>query len=333
MPGRACGIGRSRQLHRPRRRSSRRGPVPRHRRDCLGLRLGRTDDSHPALGSPPPLRRDDCRTHTDKPQALTEDTVSGFWDAVGRAALGQPGTAIPRSHSLFEPDGRNQPTEDFEASDTDVEEESPRPAPMESIQPVSPAAHAGSPERPRSELVMTAAAEEKPDRQPAEIQAAEPRRAELPANSAPNIERALEPDSVPASPLRTLERIEIHRFETTRVVAEPIQLAPEERAVPAVVAAAAPPRAPATPARNDFLDSVDESVANQPAVAVVAEPRAIVAEWPSIANEPPLIVEIDRIDIRIESQVPAALPVSRRRDAGPAPSLDQYLEKRSGAQR
>ena len=128
------------------------------------------------------------------------------------------------------------------------------------------------------------------------------------------------------------------RIETIHTIAEP---APREsqRAEPAALPApvVAMPTAPAADDRRDTAEgTVRDDVASPMPLVAVAEPSHAIAELPApeAAHEvQPLVIEIDRIDIRIESETPVVPVIPRRRERETVPSLDDYLQRRSEGRR
>jgi hypothetical protein len=265
--------------------------------------------------------------------------VSGFWDAVGRAALGLPGTAVPRPRSMFESDAGDRPAADLDATDSEAEVESKSQASADAIQPPS--------RSPATDVVMRAVdrqaapeAGEPFDDQPPLERLAEDRLREdrrfVDASQTVEPGSARRPVEEPAGS-RTIERVEVHRFETTHIQIDSVatphgdEQSSSSRLDAAARAVASEP--PSVAASEPVVPARVSSDSPAPPIHVVAEPRVIAAATTSDEPEPPLVIEIDRIDIRIESQTPVPASVSRRREAAPAPSLDQYLQARSGAPR
>jgi hypothetical protein len=136
--------------------------------------------------------------------------------------------------------------------------------------------------------------------------------------------------------IERLETQRVERFERVDVSLVPVRAAPEgarvdhdrearEEPTPREAAAAARPAREAI--ESPAMNVVALPLASAPVQASHA-PRA------GEAAPRPLVVEIDRIDIRIEAERPAPAPrASRSRDEGPAPSLDAYLARRTEGSR
>jgi hypothetical protein len=131
--------------------------------------------------------------------------------------------------------------------------------------------------------------------------------------------------------------VEVHRVETTHRLVESLEISRTAEHL-VEVPVPAPPLLPAAESRRLEAPRPAESAGAVPAapdvpISVVAEPRVAAAVVQPAAPAPPLVIEIDRIDIRIESPVAAPPPPTRRRDTAAAPALGEYLERRSGASR
>jgi hypothetical protein len=143
--------------------------------------------------------------------------------------------------------------------------------------------------------------------------------------------------TVPPPPPFTAERLERLHLETTLVVSEIIR-EPDARDVPSARVAAAPSpdtdRAEPSDADQRVAADDDEPKAVRP-VALVAEPHAVAIEAPPLSpapqEQPPLIVEIEHIEITIESERIAAPPPPTRTARTAMPSLSDYLAGRSGS--
>ena len=262
--------------------------------------------------------------------------MSTFWDAVGRAALGLPGTAAPRARSMFEPDS---PTAllDLEPPLEDAETTANTPPAAEfpaapAIEP-TPAIRANEPVRQGWSAEGSDGEEEQDPRAPTESS-----NVAAGLNQAgPAVASSDERVTVPLPPLVTAERPERLHLETTLVVSEIIR-EPDARDVPSARVAAAPPpdtdRAEPSDADQQVAADDDEPEAVRP-VALVAEPHAVAVEPPPLSpappEQPPLIVEIEHIEITIESERIAAPPPPARTARTAMPSLSDYLTGRTGS--
>jgi hypothetical protein len=257
--------------------------------------------------------------------------MSDYWDAVGRVALGQPGSAEPRRRSMFESEDAVVAPTGLDVVEHGVDAPSP---------PAVPAA------TPQSTSPPQLAAESRPADEPADDRAAtrpaQPDRVATPSEAVPHEARATyvdgprgapEPATQAAPPLtgQPVDRLEVHRIETTRTIRQLVE-ARDRTAAPG--AAAVSTIAQAVPAVHDEPRApAPAAVVVAPAVAV-AEPVAAVpppAPPAAAAEPPPLLIEIGRIDIRIESEAASPPTTPRRRDVAPAPSLDAFLTRRRGA--
>jgi hypothetical protein len=260
--------------------------------------------------------------------------VSGFWDAIGRAALGLPGTAEPRPRSIYEPDAVSSPGEETEPLDLEADggwtappiDPPAGPPPP----PPAPADARRSEERTMPDLLAEEAVdgeEELSDRSSVEARSIHPPEAD--------IESAEKPPELPGIQMApAVERIEVTRVETARVVTQSTLLTRESHPSPPAENAALPPGL--VDAETEEREQASEERYEDLPLAVVAEPQVAEPEplpLPALAQEPPLVIEIDRIDIRIEPEqvvLPAPKP---RREAPAVPSLADYLARRSEASR
>jgi hypothetical protein len=253
--------------------------------------------------------------------------MSDYWDAVSRVARGAPGSAAPRQRSVFEGGGMVEQVDELDvtASDATPATES-APAPDVAQQIGLPATITTS----KAERTETASSPLVPAQQsstPAEIRLVERARDVEQHPPAGTPERMTSP-----APLEVATRVEVQRIESERtlrvVESRPPEIAfvepppaPGASAVPTVMLAPVP----AQPVK------VDESppAAVEPSVVVVAEPVAVPpADRPLPAPEPPLVIEIGRIDIRIESATPPPPGQPRRSEVKPVHSLDDFLMRR-----
>lgn len=255
--------------------------------------------------------------------------MSGYWKALGRAALGTLGRAEPVPHSIHEPD---EPGEaGFEIED----EERLTPASTPAEEPQARADIRPEPslaERPRQAPARTAPADEGDEQDASHVfeHAAAP--ALTPAAAA-NEELGTSPPFV--SRLLTVTEREVHRIERREIGVE------------AVPGPAMPVPLPSPPEYSRFgSEEAPEPVIKHSAGVVTELPPAVAAEplspaaaeavqQGSLSSEPqlPLIVEIDRIEVRILSENPAPAPVSSRRETAAAPSLADYLAQCTGSGR
>jgi hypothetical protein len=261
-----------------------------------------------------------------------ERRVSEFWEAVDRAALGLMGTALPRAHALFEPDVPAFGVEEVEVTGDHIES-SPSTTASETAQSVTPTLQTEFGQRlpqadaPREDTPLNAIGVRPP--QAAEPVFPQPGPVHTPTpTSAPHVRVDEAPD--------TTREIEHQHVETTRVLEETlIQAVINPQPVEALTIG--PPSEPVDVAERDQRYGRDDQH-QEPAspVVVVAEPRTSVSEplgLPLLAQETPLIIEIDRIDIRIEPERLAPPTTSRRQETAPVMSLENYLSSRGEAPR
>jgi hypothetical protein len=256
--------------------------------------------------------------------------MAGFWDAVDRAALGKPAEVMPRPRAHFEPDALGA-GEGIDVIEEEIEAPAARDEPRRDGYVQHPSQPAVDGATQGAEVRATAIPEDVPLR-------SDPARApEVDTHVTKDANPQMEPIVVrepPALAPSTIERIEVRHLETVhrmeKVPAHPIV---EESNVQVLPVAAVP---------------AETTVQQVTAVAVGAHERAeretVTVEAKPIASEPapghatdehapppPLVIEIDRIDIRIEPE--PARPASARRESAPAHSLDEYLARQSAAAR
>jgi hypothetical protein len=252
--------------------------------------------------------------------------MSGYWNALERAALGTLGRAQPVPHAVHEPDepgGTDLETIDeerFSLGPGSWAQPQAGPGLPPAAAPTEPPQDAGvqaSPAGPARE-------QDAPPRLPAQAE-------EIPVAAPAPEERGAAPP--PASSVVTVTEFEVHRTERREIVVE---------AAPSL---AMPESPPPLPAGSDAGPQEADGPAGQTPAGVVIEPLSVVAAEPlgppapeaeshgSPSAEPlvPLIVEIDRIEVRILSENPVPAPVSRRRETGAALALEEYLAQRSGS--
>jgi hypothetical protein len=261
--------------------------------------------------------------------------VSGFWDAVGRAALGLSATATPRPRSIYEPEAPDSTIDDLIVTNEDAEVSPGTPASLMAPTPAAPTAQAArASDGPANDARSASPHDEREDSGGmVEPSSMEPRAQERASPIVPAREGRA--DAVPTvSP--TVERIEVHRFETTHVVTKSI--ASEQLNVePSPATSASTPSRDVSDALESegHIDSADEGHADVPQ-SLVAESHIVVTDPAPAASdrlEPSLLIEIDRIDIRIESERVAQPVPERRRDTGTVPSLRDYLARYAEAPR
>ena len=252
--------------------------------------------------------------------------MSGFWDAVGRAALGRPGTATPRPRSIYEPEALGPTVNDLDAlaEDADV-------VAMASPRVMAPiATRAQSDEPPSGAEPATEDAEPAVEAAGEMVSRAAPAVSELPSQPTRAVPRQpVTFDSEPQAKVRsntiTVERVDARYIESTELVTRSIA-SPWNQEAP-VRARPASATELADPSKTD-AEALPTHHVESP-VAVVAEPQMVVPQLPPVPPlpvEPPLVIEIDRIDIRIEPErVASPAPLERRRELGTAPSLSEYL--------
>ena len=255
--------------------------------------------------------------------------MSDYWDAVGHAALGRSGTATPRPRSIFEPDVTTAPIDDIEATAEVLATEPSPPATVASV--ATP--RVARPDIPPDTRILDAEPARVRDAEaeatPVERSRDESRRDE-PAEPTPSASPRLSTDA--RTTATVVERVEVNRTESTKVVLQaqaPSSTPPTDE----------PPRTAAGPialrelgepaATGNEIEERHEADVAAP-IAVAAEPRIVVTEPVGAApegTEPALVIEIDRIEIRIESEHVAPVVAPRRRAAQAAPSLSDYLAR------
>lgn len=265
--------------------------------------------------------------------------MSGFWEAIGRAALGRPGAATPRPRSIYEPEVSRARADEIEATDDDANGAAGAPGAERTAAPARAPSRAKPPSRaePASDLAdrPVPASEEEEAEVPAagEPSPAESRAAAQASPLPPRAERRSEGEPAVTS---VVERVEVHRLESTEILARTIaSTRPEESRSLTLAAPPAPPAVGASPEPDDEVEAAPRD-RDESALAVVAKPPVAVAEPASSRPEPvepPLVIEIDHIDIRIEPERVAPVTPARRRDTGTAPPLSDYLERYGAASR
>ena len=255
--------------------------------------------------------------------------MGGYWDALSRAALGEPGSAAPRPRSLFETDDPFTESPVLESFDDEVN--SPLPGPAQTSQAAVPGDAAPGSAAP-AETAADVDEDDAADQETAGTGASDLPAAVL-AQAAPSA--VAEPPPVAPAVASRVERIEVHRHETVQRVDPPTAPSVAAREVPMQAVneagqafSATPPASPA-PARD--VETVSAAPEDEP-LAVVAQPLATEPqpERHSAVVEPrPLVIEIDRIEIRIEHEPGAPAATPRPRVSAVVPSLDEYLARRS----
>jgi hypothetical protein len=257
--------------------------------------------------------------------------TSDYWDAVGRVALGAPGSAEPRRRSMFENDDAPIPASDLDVVEHEVDA---RPMTVAATPTTQPAAAPSPPDAaPAASAGTIGDATARPSAEPHTVAAADaavpraPRTMPIEVSGGPSM-----PAMPTAPPHEPVDRLEIHRVETmhtTRELVGPRERTAEPDAAPPSAAVQALPKA-----RDEPREQPRASVVAAPVVAVAAPVAAAAPAAQPIApstEPPPLLIEIARIDIRIESEAAAPAAVPRRRDIPSAPSLDDFLTRRRGA--
>jgi len=263
--------------------------------------------------------------------------VSDFWEAVGRAALGRPGSATPRPRSIFEPEDPTALPTQPEAKLDEAKGTTDAP---------SPAREAVAP-RPPSHSEPAAAAEDRVA-VPVRNEGEQPARS-FDASPAPHVERQA-PPAAPASAAvsradaaqqSVVELLEVQRIESTQIRTEPVANTTVTGS-PSPAPTAPESRAQALSSAVTVVPELEERANDTPAspsevpLPVVAEPHVAVTELVAaraVSTEPPLVIEIDHIDIRIEPERALPLIRERRRDPGTAPSLTEYLARHAAPSR
>jgi hypothetical protein len=270
--------------------------------------------------------------------------MNRYWDALARAALDLPADAGPRPRSRFEPDVLSVAMDEPALVEVAARVDSYTPAPA----PVADEAGA----RPIEVDAVPAEVRTGPDRTVETVTASDvalhflgDSRVDAPqpldSSDAPLAgQQAVVTDARPALIERT-ERVDLQRHETT--VVHEIHAIPEpglatsvaqlidrdesknlvearERAEPAPIAAAA---------AHPFSDDATTAIA----FPTTADLTAPIERREAPVQLAPLVIEIERIDIRLVPEQPPAplIPASRRADSPDVPSLNDYLARRSGA--
>jgi hypothetical protein len=263
--------------------------------------------------------------------------VNGFWDAVGRASLGLEGTALPRPRSLFEQDGPVAPDDDLEMMFEEIDAVQSTPSPAQAVIPTTTSEQ---PAADSERLVTSPAAAPPRDASEPVHDAVEPARSvPLPMEHLSTSVAAPEdwPVGAQLATPPAVDRIEVHQFETTRVLAESIPSSDPDESPSLAAAASAPSFAVAdvTEPGGDVALR-DEGRTDEVPHAALAEPRIVLSDLVPVlpfVQAAPLIIEIERIDIRIEPDRVASPAPSRRADPSSVPSLEEYLAHRGEAAR
>lgn len=265
--------------------------------------------------------------------------MSGYWDAVARAALALPAAATPRPRSRFEPDAAEPAVEALELEEEGTDATGAAPGHLAEGAAGPAAAAPREVHQPTSDHIAEtvraepAPAPARPSPLPAQDQEA---RATLTTGPA----AAVPAPGTPPPALREVhhvhhvDHVEVHRVERTQTVLEPaarpapearepVEGGPEQPVAASAWEAPRPIEAPVAPEAASPIVAVAEPVAPPPASLDRAG-----------AQEPaPLVIEIDRIDIRIEPEtiVPVAAAAMPRLPEAAVPSLNDYLARRSEA--
>ena len=263
--------------------------------------------------------------------------MSSYWDALARAALDLPATAGPRPRSRFEPDRSEVDVADAELADEPFGGLAPAPSgpPQAPIQP-SAALPVEVPGPPIDRTFGVQHAEQRPipgTPQPAEVAA-------LVVSAQPVVTATTTPAPEVPPPLpataQPIQRVEVHHTEAEASVAAAVP-APGAAGtdVPAEPTGPRDDRPPAPPRAETQSPDEETAPANPPVpIVTVAEPLvqapAPVEHSPS-GEPPPLVIEIERVDIKIEHEAAPATSVPPRRpiDSGAVPSLSDYLARRT----
>jgi len=259
--------------------------------------------------------------------------MSDYWDAVARVARGLPGSAEPRPRSMFEIEGPFQATtnvDDAVEHEVDAATLLPPPPPVQAQPAPTPATleTIAASAATRAEITGSPALPAprphgSTDERPApQVRASEPDR---PANSH---ERAA---PITPEPMEPATRVEVHHIDTTRT-RKVVEIRPPS-AEPNDAASTTPAAVPASPVHQVRPLEPTPGVVEPPTI-VVAEPvpSMPLSDRPAMPPEqPPLVIEIGRIDIRIESETAPPPAAPKRREAAPAHSLEDFLTRLSGA--
>lgn len=261
--------------------------------------------------------------------------MNGFWEAIGRAALGRQGAATPRPRSIYEPDVSFAAIDETEA----VDDASHGDAPVRPAFPSGPD-HRSAPE-PRNlpEIQTTESEITSPKEQEqthltvepthTESRVSEPASPGVPEGDVHNEIRQL-------APARTVERFELRQVETIHERTESV-LNFKHPEVPAPVASVALSVEPDDEVEPEKSAEPEELSRAGAVTAAIAEAGPVAFEPVSVAlaaQESPLIIEIDHIEIRIEAERIAPPPAQASRpQLGATLSLADYLARRSEALR
>jgi hypothetical protein len=256
--------------------------------------------------------------------------MSNYWDAVRRVAQGLPGSAEPRPRSIFEPEEPFVAPGGLETIEQEVDappmpvvhstqvQPAPSPESLAQLVPKPTTIHASPPPETAQETKAAA-------RAPSTATDARAAKPNQPVNVREHAVQAPPLTSEPAT------RVEVHRIETTRTMRKFVgRLEPTAGPKDTVSTSAVP----ALPLQHDKpAAQIAAPVIIEPPVIAVAEPAASLptpAPLLPAPETPPPVIEIGRIDIRIASETAAPQATPKRRDTGPALSLDHYLTRRRG---
>lgn len=256
--------------------------------------------------------------------------MSGYWDALGRAALGLPGAAMPRPRTLFELDHR--PVNTLAAME---EEAAPDPPAI---------SNSGATSHVATEEARHSVVHESRDRTEEE---APPYAKAWPGEELDDkvftFAPPHEPREAAAYPLAPASSaIHVERVETLRVERlERIDAAPAPAITPPVssLSAIATPPPRAEPSEPAVAAAGEKPVATHNVtrpIEVTAQVRADTPAPPAAAAAaapPPLVIEIERIEIRLDHDRAAPIDAPRRAAVSAVPSLDDYLARRGQGSR
>jgi hypothetical protein len=260
--------------------------------------------------------------------------MSGYWNAIERAAKGSSGTAEPRPRARFEPegDGLDSGIDVFDGEEGESHLlAGVQPSFPPSLLPTKPAdpiiLDRAEMEKGHEEAAAPAAPDAAPDARSAPISTSL-----SPGEPAEPSAESAHPEAAEPSPPEIVERLRETLVEHRQTIIEQRVAGEEEpRRQDAVLISK----------ETDRLSPPDQSTHTAleafPSIALMAEPVVIADESVvPVAQEvppPPLLVEIGHIEIRIDTDRPVAPAPPSRRSPTPVLSLDAYLAGRSGGPR
>jgi hypothetical protein len=269
--------------------------------------------------------------------------MNGYWDALARAALDLPSDADPRPRSRFEGEQgiAGERLDAIEEAVDGVVETSSGEVDSRSAVPAEPMAQA----RPAATTATTRLHNQPLDATPTVSLEPSPTEPTPAAAARPEVAPRNTDPTTPKQPIaiERIERVEVQRKETTHTIREvPALPALESRGEEpwrgtgepgsaGHAEAEAQPTLVAAAPRERVVETHVVSRAEPVAQAPVERGRD---EQDVTADElAPLVIEIDRVDIRIEHDqpLPVAARAARQVGGGDVHSLNDYLARRSEA--